>query len=139
MNKSALLSAPSLDSLQIAWLQEIGLDRPMLARWAAAQPVAGESKSQAAIPVVPESSTKAAKPVVDGSAALASLSKVMPQVGLQRAAPVMPDTPLSVPLLPIPEEWTDLEPYAQTCERCELHQGAVQWCLAQEYSNLRNG
>lgn len=123
MNKGALLSAPSLDSLQIAWLQEIGLDRHMLARWAAPEPMAPESPQPVPAQQAPDAVAAAAASPVDGPAALAGLSVAPPKLGLQRAAPVIPDTPPAVAPVPMPQDWPGLQQHAQACISCELHLG----------------
>ncbi|NYT65247.1 uracil-DNA glycosylase [Alcaligenaceae bacterium] len=121
MNKGTLLSAPSLDSLQIAWLQEIGLDRHMLARWAAPEPIVTESLPSAVGQAVPDAVTATAP--VDSSAALAALSMVAPKLGLQRAATVVPDTAPVVSPVPMPQDWQGLQEHAQSCLACDLHLG----------------
>ncbi len=123
MNKGALLSAPSLDSLQIAWLQEIGLDRHMLARWAAPEPMASGSQQQVPAKSAPGPEAAATTAPVDSRSALAELSVAPPKLGLQRAAPVVPDTPPSLPPVPMPQDWAGLKQHAQACLSCELHLG----------------
>ncbi|MBP6019559.1 MAG: uracil-DNA glycosylase [Burkholderiaceae bacterium] len=123
MNKGALLSAPSLDSLQIAWLQEIGLDRHMLARWAAPQPIVLAPPQVVQANDVPDSAAVVAVPPVDAPAALPRLSIAPPKLGLQRATPVMPGTEPPAPPVPMPQDWAGLQLHAQACQSCELHLG----------------
>lgn len=61
------MNAPRLDALQLAWLQELGIDRQMLAHYVAdAEPfgetAAGAQAAQGAEAVVPEASTHGAAP-----------------------------------------------------------------------------
>ncbi len=127
MNNQSMLSAPSLDRLQIAWLQEIGLDRHMLARWTLPlQEPAQVSPSVAATPIAPK---PAIVSVTDHPpvARLSATETAAALGGFQRAAPVIPAA-TNVPAQPdvdaeLPQDWAALRTHAQACQACDLHQG----------------
>lgn len=112
MNNIDLASAPSLDRLQLAWLQEIGLDRHMLARWAAPQ---APQPSQTSQPPQQPSPAQEAQPTV--APALARLSQATKKTAV---VPMLPAQ--DVPLV-LPTDWAALKAHAMACQRCELHIG----------------
>ncbi|MCC2595107.1 uracil-DNA glycosylase [Pusillimonas sp. MFBS29] len=105
------MQAPRLNPLQQAWLQELGLDKRMLARFVA--PLAG-----------PESTTEQVAQVM----VQPSVPKpVPPQVTaiLPRRVKAEPAEPAVVvkPAQPIPQVWDDLIAHVAQCQACELHKG----------------
>lgn len=127
MNNQSMLSAPSLDRLQIAWLQEIGLDRHMLARWAVPlqEPTQASPSS-----VATQAGAKPAPVSVPGNLPVVRLTATETAAalgGFQRAAPVVP-VATNVPALPVvvtelPQDWSALRAHAQACQACDLHRG----------------
>lgn len=114
MNNPGLASAPVLNRLQLAWLQEIGLDRHMLARWAAPSAPQISQPTPQSVQITPQASQQPAL-------ALKSLLAATPQVQIKSPASPMQQEPES-PLV-LPADWAALEAHAMACQRCELHVG----------------
>lgn len=114
MDDSNLTAAPSLNRIQLAWLQEIGLDRHMLGRWAVpldsqvSQPVQYLSQ---ALQTSSESPVTAVVPVPK-PAGLLQVPKKAALTPLQPSLDVLPD---------LPTKWSTLQAHAQVCQRCDLH------------------
>lgn len=143
--------APRLSRLQLAWLQEIGLDRRMLTRYhieASQVRATPPSDARVAAPEIsaelPSSgqsedlSSPAEPPALqarDHSAAMATLKAAASSYKPKPRARNVPDQP-SQPVKtgsaeltasgPVPEQWEALETYIAQCQRCALHTGRSQ-------------
>lgn len=112
--------APQLSTLQKAWLQEIGLDRRMLAYYAS-QPAA--DPADAAEPATDEQ----ARPGPSGTARAEPAQR---PAGLQRASRVLAQaTPPAAPAPQapsgqvVPQDWESLQTHIAQCQSCGLHAG----------------
>ncbi|MDS1140909.1 uracil-DNA glycosylase [Pusillimonas sp. SM2304] len=116
--------APQLSTLQKAWLQEIGLDRRMLAYYASqpaadpAEPADGATDVQAkTCPAPAARAGHAQRP-----AGLQRVSKVLAQ-----ASPPAAPAPALAPQAPsgqaVPQDWESLEAHIAQCQSCGLHAG----------------
>lgn len=101
------MPAPRLNPLQEIWLQEIGLDRRMLAQFVA--PLAE-----------PETPVGHAVPVEQPS--LPGPAQAEPRLPARKPAKVEP-TPAVKVLAPVPQVWEDLVAHIAQCQACELHKG----------------
>jgi DNA polymerase len=136
MTQGLQAAGPSLTALQQAWLQEIGLDRRLLARYAAVQRPAQVAASSLASEASSASASSAATP---GTASTATTATTATIAGSARRAdstpaPVRPTLPRVAsgatpaadgaaprPALPVPATWEALQAHIATCEACGLH------------------
>src|SRR5690606_14649501 len=130
MMQNTQSKAPRLSRLQEAWLQEIGLDRRMLAHYVttpADAPVAasaGERSAQLPVQPKPQSqrqptpqSQLQAKPQASGLQAARELLRTPPQPKSRRSAPEMPDVS-GMPRQPAPHDWKELLAHIAQCQAC---------------------
>ncbi len=128
-----------INATQLAWLQEIGIDKRLLARFRAPEKAAADvrSRSATAVPAAapahdavpapvlasrPDQTPRgveAAPPVV---AARTSPGKAAP-AGLTSAAKLLKDAPSSAP---VPQDWMALEAHVAACQACSLFGGRSQ-------------
>ncbi len=130
MTDAIALRAPVLNTLQQAWLQEIGIDKRMLARYtvdpgvfpASAEPRATEP--QAPVPVA-EPRLEARAGPADAARGLVRASAVLAGrrdgSGVKQPAPPMPGAASAVP-----RDWEALQAHIAVCEACELYSGRSQ-------------
>ena len=119
--------APRISPLQEAWLQEIGLDKKMLARYV----VLPAEKALADAPAVPaaatpgQQSSPAAKPVASSPAHGLQAAKDL--LRMPAARPVTePAEPSDTPVVsrqPMPSSWDALLDHISVCQACALHNG----------------
>lgn len=126
-------TAPSLSALQQAWLQEIGLDKHMLARYVAdpepftsgaasgvpagkARAPAGMAAQQVPAEAVEPIRMKPAAPMVGAGDALAGGVPV--RASETSAPPAVAE--------PVPTDWEALKTHIAECRACELHTGRSQ-------------
>ncbi|MFW7340047.1 uracil-DNA glycosylase [Pollutimonas sp. H1-120] len=127
-------TAPALSTLQVAWLQEIGLDKHMLARYAAdSEPFASGSAAGG----VPDKTARApagmvSLPMRTEAAAPAKAKSAAPMVragdALAGRVPVRASE-ASAPAAaaePVPADWEALKAHIAECRACELHAGRSQ-------------
>lgn len=118
---------PRLSRLQEAWLQEIGLDRRMLAHYVATPavvPVAAAVAEQSIQPPVQQTpqSQLQPKPQASGLQAARELLRTPPQPKSRRPAPEMLETS-GAPRQPVPHDWEELLAHIAQCQACGLHMG----------------
>src|SRR5690606_3644787 len=126
-------SAPRLSELQRTWLEEIGLDRHMLARLsaipAAGSPVAEPApRTTPAMPARGDAGSAPSKAATD-SGGPADAMKVVAQRAAKRqpqAAPAGPVQSLAQPAGPLPQNWDALAAHVASCKRCGLHEARGQ-------------
>lgn len=106
--------APRLSRLQEAWLQEIGLDRRMLAHYAATPAAA-----PVVAPVLERDGQPQPQPTGGGLQATRELLRTPPQPKAKQPAPESPE----MPRLPVPETWEALISHIAGCQACGLHVG----------------
>ncbi len=128
-------TAPSLSALQQAWLQEIGLDKHMLARYVAdpepftsgsasgvpvgkARAPAGMAAQQVPAEAVEPIRMKPAAPMVRAGDALAG--RVAVRTSETSAPPAVAEP------MPVPTDWEALKAHIAECRACELHTGRSQ-------------
>lgn len=110
MTQDLLPPAPSLTSLQQAWLQEIGLDRRLVARYAV----------RSTVPLVKP-------PVARPGHAPVQVSGPVPRRPerdrgqLPAASAIVQPLAAPQPALPVPETWEALQAHIAVCEGCGLH------------------
>lgn len=126
-------TAPALSTLQVAWLQEIGLDKHMLARYVAdpepfasgaasgvpagkARAPAGMAAQQVPAEAVEPIRIKPAAPMVRAGDALAGGVPV--RASETSAPPAVAE--------PVPTDWEALKTHIAECRACELHTGRSQ-------------
>lgn len=136
MNDLIRPSAPTLDVLQIAWLQEIGIDKRMLARYAAHGGRAVAAPESPTAPVVAPAPVAAADRPVSALQPQPSSSKSIQAKPV--AAPRMPAAPPRIadaqsvppenPLanIPVPHAWEALQDHIAVCQACGLQSGRSQ-------------
>lgn len=120
MDDSNLTMAPSLNPIQLAWLQEIGLDRHMLARWAVPQAPQAPQSTQPAQPVQQLSQAQQPPPEPPVTAVLPGpkITEILQAPKKPALTPLLPSSDLP---LDLPAEWPALQAHAQVCQRCDLH------------------
>ncbi|WP_143161041.1 uracil-DNA glycosylase [Pollutimonas bauzanensis] len=130
--------APELSALQMAWLQEIGMDKRMLARYAAdagpfpeaagrpaarqrdTPPIRGDKPTPAA------GAQPAAPGLVRAAAVLAGQQGTAGAPGPAGAAVKKPAADVSAPPAAAPRDWEALQAHIASCEVCGLHAGRSQ-------------
>lgn len=115
MTEVARFKAPQLSAIQIAWLQEIGIDKRMLSRYAADRdpfPAAETPTQQAQERLGHVSNTRPDAAVVAAP-------------GLVRASAVLEAGPQGASL-PIPDTFDALQAHIAACQVCDLHSGRSQ-------------
>ncbi|NYT85490.1 uracil-DNA glycosylase [Pollutimonas harenae] len=116
--------APRLNRLQQAWLQEIGLDRRMLAQYVTptAAPVAKrapQEPTEQPQSLQPSLQPLQQKPAGGGLQATRELLRTPPQPKAGKPAAQLPDAPRA----PVPETWQALISHIDECRACGLHMG----------------
>ncbi|MGB3289828.1 MAG: uracil-DNA glycosylase [Burkholderiaceae bacterium] len=137
-------TAPTLSSLQLAWLQEIGLDKHMLARYATeAEPfpdgaATGEHAAGRVRAVVGAAATGSppqgagAAPSMAKPALAPPISK--PAATMLRAGDALAgnlpqavkEPRIEAPAGPLPDDWEALREHVAQCQACGLHTGRSQ-------------
>ncbi|HUH60165.1 MAG TPA: uracil-DNA glycosylase [Candidimonas sp.] len=115
------MNAPVISALQRAWLQEIGIDKQNLARYAAAPALGSGSGLRRARPTMPDAAPDAA-----AQRAPQSTPPVGPAVTPQRAPRIDKDRPAATPPTPMPVDWPGLQLHVAACQACDLHAGRSQ-------------
>jgi uracil-DNA glycosylase family 4 len=128
-------AVPALSPLQLAWLQEIGLDRHMLARYVAdPEPFkGGVAASGTAVQAAPEpvSAATASMPM----RAQAEPARMKPAAAMVRAGDALAGrrlagagAPSAAPAAvgPVPSDWEGLKVHIAECRACGLHAGRSQ-------------
>lgn len=120
------MNAPVIGPLQRAWLQEIGIDKHMLARY-----IAAPTSAAGAAAAAPNAATPTAAPAVESIAGLRrarpEMPDAMPEAVVVSGAPrSAPDRAEATPPTPIPGDWQGLQSYVATCQACDLHTGRSQ-------------
>lgn len=148
MLESNLPQSPKINATQLAWLQEIGIDRRLLARFRPPVKAVGAGRPLPAAMVAPVGSAGGASraQVQEHSAssapALAAASAVVPepgsvdagrparapsgktaQPGLISAAKLLKGVPDRAP---VPQNWAELEEHVAACQGCSLFSGRSQ-------------
>lgn len=121
MNDLIKQNAPALNTLQLAWLQEIGLDKRMLARYAADSGRSVAVRAPAAVPVtaVPEPRINE-QPGATESTQAQSLGIPQASGASGRSADVQTAAAESSVSVPIPHVWEALQHHIAACEACGL-------------------
>jgi len=144
-----LNTAPSLSPLQLAWLQEIGLDRHMLARYVAdpepfaadGSAAASKSASGQGEPAVGMPAVAASAPLRQGADAAAPMARSAPAMLRAgdalagRALKQAGETHHAPDAGPLPEEWEALRGHIAQCQACGLHAGRSQTVFGSGKSN----
>ena len=121
------MKRPGLSRLQAAWLQEIGLDKRMLAHYLAeAEPFAQDRDSLAQAP----RATTAAPPVVArahvAGVARAKEENIVKPGSAAAMAPDVDNAAAAGGTRTIPMDWEALRAHIAACEACSLHIGRSQ-------------
>lgn len=133
MNDLTHLSVPTLNALQVAWLQEIGIDKRMLARYATHGGQAAVAPEPLTASATASLTTSAPATVAGGAAAVVEPAPIKPIV-----VPRVPLTPPRIPAVktpsseeagvnvPVPHTWEALQQHISTCQVCDLQSGRSQ-------------
>ncbi|WP_353148108.1 uracil-DNA glycosylase [Pollutimonas bauzanensis] len=137
MTETLLPKAPELTALQITWLQEIGIDKRMLARYATGsgpfpkpQVAALQGQAESAPEPRPEAPAAAADAAQGLTHVAAVLAQRQPGAGAGRLAAgakgksTVVDTPVRAEAMP--DDWDALADYVAACQACDLHAGRSQ-------------
>ena len=119
MNELDVLGAPALTALQLAWLEEVGLDKRMLARYAAnsgrtdgvSAPAVVIAKPMPEPPVTQRPSLTPPPPPPPKAIAVPQASPGLPEVADARI---------------VPDVWEALQDHIAVCAACGLHAGRSQ-------------
>jgi len=140
---------PRLSPLQSAWLQEIGLDKRMLARYAQEAPAsiqdgaadAATPGKEAAAPAAPAAAATAVSAAMAAPAAIAPPAAIAagPRTHTAGGAPAKagsataghvparaPGKAVAAGSLPMPADWEGLRAHIAACQACGLHIGRSQ-------------
>jgi uracil-DNA glycosylase family 4 len=130
-----LNAPPALNALQLAWLQEIGLDKHMLARYVAdTEPFnSGFVPASKGVPDITAGVAAAAAPISMRAGAAEPAGKspaAMVKAGITPAGrtPVRAGETSAAPAVvgPVPEDWEGLRVHIAECSACGLHAGRSQ-------------
>ncbi len=111
--------APELTALQVAWLQEIGIDKRMLARYAVGSGPFPASSAPGLVRVAAVLAQPQAGPAVMGRPADDGVPATT--VGAKK---IQADKP--TPAVAVPESWDALAEHIAACQACDLHAGRSQ-------------
>ena len=117
MNDLDVQGAPALTALQLAWLQEIGLDKRMLARYSASS---GRSDA------VPTPAVVMAKPAPEPVATQRPSLMPPPPPKATAAPKASPGLPGVAGARAVPDVWEALQDHIAACAACGLHAGRSQ-------------
>lgn len=126
---------PQLSVLQIAWMQEIGIDKRMLARYAADSAVSPTALAETPMQGLAQSSAAPAEPAPDHRASSvapgtnsASHTGTMQPSGLAPSGTGRHKPAVQAPAadVPMPHDWVALEAHIAACQVCGLQAGRSQ-------------
>ena len=132
MVEASKLTAPAPNAAQLAWLQEIGIDKRLLSRFKRNSVVVASPGAAANTASAPVRSAQAAAPVnaaqefVGTAALLKTVQAGKPAAGIALKPVAQSMQPAGAPSGEVSHDWAALEAHVAACQACSLYTGRSQ-------------
>lgn len=132
MVEASKLTAPAPNAAQLAWLQEIGIDKRLLSRFKRNSVVVaspGTAVNTASAPVRsarPAAPVNAAQEFLSTAALLKTVQAGKPAAGIASKPVAQSMPPAGAPSGEVPHDWAVLEAHVAACQACSLYTGRSQ-------------